>query len=192
MNIANKLTLSRIFLSFICMGLTLQSNLTTLIFALLLFIIASVTDFLDGYIARKHKIISDLGKILDPIADKLLIIGIFLVFLEKGLVNSWLVTIIMIREFLITGLRMFALRQNKVLEAQYFGKHKTVTQIISILLIYILLIIQQASIGLELGWTWFDEFQGVVIFITMIWVAIITLISGLMYLWKNKTVIRSL
>lgn len=192
MNLANKMTILRILLAFACMGLTLQQDLIFTILALFLFIIASLTDLADGYIARKNNIISDLGRILDPIADKILIIGIFLSFLEKGLVNSWMVIIIMSREFIITSLRIFALRSKKVLEAQYFGKHKTVTQMAAIILIYLLLIIEETSIKLNLGWYWFTTFKSQVIFITMLWVATITLISGLMYLWKNRTVIKSL
>lgn len=192
MNLANKITISRIILALACMSLTLQENLVFIISALLLFILASLTDLLDGHIARKKETISDLGKILDPIADKLLIIGVFLSFLERGLVSLWIVVIIMSREFIVTSLRIFALRQKKVLEAQYFGKHKTATQMVSIILIYILVIIEKASLQLNLGWYWIENFKSPLIFLIALWVAIITLISGLVYLWKNRNLIRSL
>lgn len=129
---------------------------------------------------------------MDPIADKILIIGVFLAFLEKGIVNSWLVILIMLREFFITGLRIFALRQKKIIEAQYFGKHKTVTQIIAIIIIFILMIIEKSIEYFSINWSWFHEFRGVTIFLTMVWVAIVTLISGITYLWKNRVIIKSL
>lgn len=192
MNTANKLTVLRIVLAFVCMSFILKFSLSFLIIAFFIFILSSFTDFLDGYIARRKNTISDLGKIMDPIADKILIIGVFLAFLEKGVVNSWLVILIMLREFFITGLRIFALRQKKVIEAQYFGKHKTVTQIIAIIIIFILMIIEKSVTHFSINWSWFSEFRGVTIFLTMIWVAIVTLASGITYLWKNRAIIKSL
>ncbi len=192
MNISNQLTILRIILAFLCMGFILNFSLISLSIGFLAFIIASVTDYLDGFFARRNNIISDLGKILDPIADKILIIGVFLAFLEKGIVNSWLVILIMIREFLITGLRIFALRQGKVLEAQFFGKHKTVTQMVSIFLIFILLIIEKSAPLMNITLDWFKDFRSQAVFLTMVWVAIITILSGIIYLWKNRTVIKTL
>ncbi|MFC1514635.1 CDP-diacylglycerol--glycerol-3-phosphate 3-phosphatidyltransferase [Candidatus Omnitrophota bacterium] len=191
MNTANKLTVLRIFLAFICMGLILRFDLTSLIFGFIVFMLASLTDLLDGYIARKQKTVSDLGKILDPVADKILVIGIFLAFLEKGLVNSWLVIIIMVREFFITGLRLSALRQNRVMEAKYFGKHKTLTQSIAIMLIFILVIIERVTSGMG-TWPWFGAFRSTTIFLTMAYVAALTVLSGIIYLWRNRTVVKSL
>ena len=191
MNIANKLTVLRILLAFICIGLIRQFTLPSLYGALAVFSLAALTDFLDGYFARKRNAESDLGRIIDPIADKILTIGVFLSLVEKGLVNSWLVILIILREFLITGLRIFALRQNKVLEAQYFGKHKTVTQIAAIILILTLLIIEKTTLGLP-GWAWFKGFRSVTVFAVLVWVAVITVVSGIMYLWKNRKLIKSL
>ena len=192
MNIANQLTILRIFLAFICMGLILNFSFSSLVLGLIIFILSSLTDYFDGYLARKRNIISDLGKILDPIADKILVLGVFLAFLEKGLVNSWLVILIMIREFFITGLRIFALRQGKVMEAQSFGKHKTVTQITSIIIILILLIIERVVLNLPQPWVWFEEFRSITTFWAMVWVAIVTVGSGVIYLWKNRLIIKSL
>ena len=192
MNISNRLTILRIILAFLCMGFILNFSLLSLSIGFVAFIIASLTDYLDGFFARKRNIISDLGKILDPIADKILIIGVFLAFLEKGIVNSWLVILIMIREFSITGLRIFALRQSKVLEAQFFGKHKTITQMFSIFIIFILLIIEKSAPLFNLRLAWFKDFRSQAIFLTMVWVAIVTVASGLIYLWKNRTVIKTL
>ena len=191
MNIANKLTILRILLAFLCMWLIIRFDLASLSLGLLIFMLASLTDFLEGHLARKKETVSDLGKILDPVADKILVIGIFLAFLEKGIVNSWIVIVIMVREFLITGLRLSALRQNKVMEAKYFGKHKTLTQSIAIILIFILVIIESITAAKAI-WPWFPAFRSTAIFLTMIYVAILTVVSGVIYLWKNRTVIRSL
>ena len=174
------------------MGLILKFSLPSLVLGFIIFILSSLTDFLDGYLARKNNIVSDLGKIIDPIADKILIIGTFLAFLEKGLVNSWIVILIMVREFFITGLRIFALRQHKVIDAQYLGKHKTFTQIIAIILIFILLITEKILYKYDISWIWFKDFSSVTIFLTMVWVAIITLVSGVIYLWKNRKIIKTL
>ena len=192
MNIANQITILRVLISLLCMGLILRFSLASLILGFFLFLLASFTDFLDGYIARKKNKISDLGKLLDPLADKVLIIGVFLALLEKGLVNSFLVILIMIREFLITGLRLFALRQNKVIAAQSFGKHKTLTQMLAIIFIFILIITEKALPKLGISWGWFREFRKITVFLIMVWVAGITLISGGMYLWKNRKIIKSL
>jgi CDP-diacylglycerol--glycerol-3-phosphate 3-phosphatidyltransferase len=187
MNIANKLTILRIILSFICMALSMGGSLSMLIAALTVFVIASVTDFFDGYYARKYDLISDLGKILDPIADKVLIIGVFLVFLYKGVISPWAVIIIMGREFLITALRMFALKNNTVIAAKSWGKHKTVSQITAVIVIYLLMIIEK----LALPWPWYETVMHRTIFVLMVWVALITSVSGAVYVWQNRKLIRS-
>jgi CDP-diacylglycerol--glycerol-3-phosphate 3-phosphatidyltransferase len=191
MNTANKLTLSRILLAFICMALIIKGDLVSLILSLIVFSLASLTDLLDGHIARKQKTVSDLGKILDPVADKVLVIGVFLAFLEKGVVNSWIVVVVMVREFLITGLRLFALRQHKVMEAKTFGKHKTFTQSAAIMVIFILLIIERLALSAN-AWPWFSAFRSTAIFLIMFYVAILTVISGILYLWLNRKLIKSL
>jgi len=111
MNISNKLTFLRIILAFICIGLILLNNFPSILIAFIIFIIASVTDFFDGYLARKHNIVTDLGKFLDPIADKILIIGVFLAFLQLRMVNAWMVSAIMLREFIVTGMRLYTLNK---------------------------------------------------------------------------------
>lgn len=192
MNLANKITILRIILSFFAMGFILRYTLFSLSLGFLCFLLASFSDFLDGYIARRRTIVSDLGKLLDPLADKVLIIGVFLSFLEKGVVSSWPVILIMVREFLITGLRILALRRRKVIEAQVFGKHKTVTQILAIVVIFLLLIGEKIIFRFNLRGEWFLKFKSLAIFLVMLWVVIVTLFSGFLYLWKNRTLIRSL
>ncbi len=106
-------------------------------FGALLFLIASITDFLDGYLARKFKQITKLGIILDPIADKLLVITALIIIVELGMISSWLATIIISREFIVTTLRFYALSKGIVIPAEKAGKIKTVLQMISILFILI-------------------------------------------------------
>jgi CDP-diacylglycerol--glycerol-3-phosphate 3-phosphatidyltransferase len=117
MNIANYLTFLRIILAFFCIGFILRNDFNSILIAFVIFIIASLTDMLDGMFARRHNLISDLGKLLDPIADKILIIGVFLAFLQlKVVVNAWMVAVIMLREFIITGLRLYVLKSGKSLK----------------------------------------------------------------------------
>jgi CDP-diacylglycerol--glycerol-3-phosphate 3-phosphatidyltransferase len=188
MNIANRLTILRIVLAFMSMWFALSDEPSYLIAAFIFFIVASITDFFDGYYARKLNIISDLGKILDPIADKILVIGLFTVFVYKGLVSPWALILIVARELWITGMRMFALRRGQVLAAKSFGKQKTVSQMIAIIVIFLFIIIQRY----QPPWPWFKPFMSGTIFLVILWVVTITVLSGIMYWWENRKIIRSL
>ena len=187
MNIANYLTLSRIVIAFLCIGCILINTLASLATAFILFLLASFTDFLDGFIARKQKKISDLGKLLDPIADKILIIGIFLGFLEIKVVSIWMVVVIIAREFIITGVRLFALRSGHVLDAKRWGKHKTFSQMLGINVIFVILMLDKVfpeSIAI-------DVLRNQVIFVLLCYIVIITAFSGLHYLWVNRRIIKN-
>lgn len=186
MNISNKLTISRIVLTFICIGLILRNTFNSLILAFLIFLIASLTDFLDGFMARRKNLVSDLGKILDPIADKILIIGVFLAFLQVGVINAWMVSVIMLREFIITSLRLYSLNKGIVLEAQVLGKHKTVSQIIGIITIFLTLILLKICLNSAVIF-----FHGRVIPLIMWYIVVITLYSGVNYLWVNRQIIKT-
>lgn len=137
MNIANKITLSRIFLIPIFIFFMLIDLPYHMEIALVIFIIASLTDKLDGYFARKYNMITDLGKFLDPLADKLLITGALLVFIQLGKIDAWIVFVILAREFAVTGLRGIAANNNIVIAASKWGKLKTVIQIITIIVLFI-------------------------------------------------------
>jgi CDP-diacylglycerol--glycerol-3-phosphate 3-phosphatidyltransferase len=100
--------------------------------ALTVFLIASLTDKLDGHLARKYNLITDFGKFMDPLADKLLVTGAFVILIQLGRIDAWIVFIILAREFSVTGLRSLAAAQNIVIAASNFGKLKTVTQIVAI------------------------------------------------------------
>ena len=187
MNIANKLTISRIFLTFIFMIFLFSNGFAFKVAAFITFIIASWTDFLDGFLAKRRNEISDFGKFMDPIADKVLTIAAFLAFVEMKFVPAWIVVIIVFREFIITGLRLIALARGEVIEAATAGKHKTVSQMLSIYVILIFIVLKEGGAKVFGFWNSTIEYRFTqAIFYLMVITAILTLISGISYLSKNK------
>jgi CDP-diacylglycerol--glycerol-3-phosphate 3-phosphatidyltransferase len=140
MNLANRLTILRIVLiiPFIIVLKYSPDNLALKIGAFCIFGLASITDFLDGYLARKHNMVSDFGKLMDPLADKILVISAFIIFVELSYIPSWMIIVIITREFLITGIRTLAAAKGDVIAAGNLGKWKTTTQMIGIMLIILL------------------------------------------------------
>ena len=191
MNLPNKLTVSRFVLTalflvaFFCERI--PANKTV---ALVLFCLGGLTDFLDGEIARRRKLITNFGILMDPLADKILVCSAFIAFVEFRLVEAWMVVIIVGRELAITGLRMLAASKNQVLAAEGLGKHKTVSQITTIISILVLLAYPQWGAFGKLfdfvvaghPWIWwFAEIAK--------WLAVsLTIFSGAMYLWRNRAV----
>lgn len=178
MNIANKITLSRIALIPIFMIFMLIKFPFHMEAALAIFLIASLTDKLDGHIARKYNLITDFGKFMDPLADKLLVTGAFVILIQLGRIEAWVVFVILAREFAVTGLRSLAAAQNVVIAASNFGKVKTVTQIVAICILML------------------NNFPFSLINIPMNTIAIyttlvITIWSGLDYFGKNIHVLMS-
>ena len=192
MNLPNVLTLSRVVLTFILMALISTSGLVAKAVALIFFLLACVTDFLDGRIARSRNQISDFGKIMDPVADKILVIGIFLAFVQMQLVPAWMVFVIIIREFLITGLRLFAIRRGKVLAAESAGKHKTVSQMVTIFFILLFLVVRESGVAFFFWSPACQDTFKIGILILMSVTVVLTLYSGFSYLWQNKKLIKSL
>ena len=141
MNLPNKLTITRIILTFpVVIFLQFGNNTIFAILSLILFVIASITDYLDGYFARKYNLISDLGKFLDQISDKFLITATAVMFFNLGMLNVWLLLVIILRDILVSGIRMYAASKEVVIPANYFGKLKTVSQIVLIVFLYIMLV----------------------------------------------------
>ena len=187
MNLANKLTISRIFLTFIFMIFLFSKGLFFKTAALFVFMLATWTDFLDGFIAKKMNQISDFGKFMDPIADKVLIISAFLAFVEMKLIPAWIVVIIVSREFIITGLRLIALARGEVIAAATVGKHKTVSQMLSIYVILIFIVFKESGRSVFSFWNENMEYYfKQTIFVLMLITALLTLISGISYIMKNK------
>ena len=187
MNLANKLTISRIVLTFVFMFFLFSKGIVFKTLALVVFIIATWTDYLDGFLAKRRNEISDFGKFMDPVADKILVIAAFLAFVEMKLVPAWIIVIIIFREFTITGLRLIALVKGKVIEAEMAGKHKTVSQMVSIYMILFFIVLKEYSANIFGFWNEnLEFFLKNIIFYMMILTAALTLISGISYLVKNK------
>lgn len=174
MNFPNKLTVLRILLIPVMVGIyyldTEPTTLNTFSYILVgLFMLASLTDYFDGYLARKNNMITTFGKFLDPLADKLLVMFALLILLDMGFIPMWVVLIILAREFIVTGIRLVAVNEGMVIAASQLGKYKTATTMLGI----ILLLFHIEMIGL---------------IILYIGVAL-TIISGIDYFWKNKTAV---
>lgn len=161
-----------------------------MVIATAVFALACLTDFWDGYLARKYNLISDFGKLMDPIADKFLILAAFLSFVRMNIVEIWMVLIILGREIVVTGLRIFAMTQGMVLAAESAGKHKTVSQMVAIFAILGFLVFKESILKFS-GWS--DNVQAwwrAGIDILMLITVALTLISGLSYFWKNRKLIH--
>lgn len=192
MNLANKLTLIRIvlvpvFLIFIAAkGIPYGSTIATTIF-----ILASITDKLDGYIARSRNQITNFGKFMDPLADKLLVTAALISLVELHVVPAWAAVIIIAREFAVSGLRSIAAAQGKVIAASWWGKIKTVTQMAAIitLLVEVNIGSSQAAINFVSNNAFLNGFFTYVPNILLILAVIITIISGVDYFVKNKAAI---
>ena len=188
MNLANKLTLLRICLVpvFLIFFLVEGIDYGTIV-ATIVFIVASITDQLDGHIARSRNQITTFGKFMDPLADKLLVTAVFVCLVQIGMIPAWAVIIILSREFAVSGLRSIAASNGLVLAASWWGKIKTVTQMLAILLF--LLTVNIMTIGnTNLLVNFFPGFlvaSNIVFYICVV----ITIISGIDYFIKNRKVI---
>jgi len=189
MNLPNKLTILRIVLAFIFIVFLFLPGLAYKIAALATFLMASATDALDGYLAKKHNQVTDFGRLMDPIADKILILSAFLAFVQMQLVPAWMVIIIIFREAAMTGLRALALTKNKVIVADRGGKHKTAFQVFAIVAILLLIIFKEAGPKLLSFWSQRTEIAyKQAIFVLMFITMGLTLVSGISYLLKNKEI----
>ncbi len=186
MNIANQLTVLRVFLTFGFIYLIHQSSCSQQWAAAVIFVIASITDFLDGYLARKYDLISDFGKIADPIADKFLILSAFYVFYQFGVITWWMIVVIFIREIGLTLIRFNAIKNKRVLAAESLGKYKTVAQIFTICIILLSGLLLSSSEGfcgpqVIVGGRWQSNID-----LLMYLTVVLTLVSGFSFLWNNR------
>ncbi len=150
--------------------------------ALFTFLLASLTDYWDGRLARMRKEITSLGKLMDPIADKILTLSAFLAFVQMGIIPAWMAVLIVARDFLITGLRFLMLQKNDNPEARPSGKHKTALQLAAIVGVLIFLTLKETPLW-RLEWTAPSLH---LIYWTMLFIVAITLWSGVRYLVRNK------
>ncbi len=187
MNLPNKITLARIGLTFIFMFFLFSKGIVFKSLALATFIIAALSDYLDGFIAQKYHITSVFGKLMDPIADKILVLAAFLAFVEMELIPAWMVVIIIMRELVITGLRIIALKNDEVLPADMGGKQKTVSQYVSILVILVFIIFKEAGVRTIGFWdASFEYWYRQIIFVLMLVTVMLTMVSGISYMVNNK------
>lgn len=192
MNIANRLTVLRIILTFVFMFFLFCHGLWAKSAALVVFIFAALSDYFDGRIAHKRNMVTDFGKLMDPIADKILVIAAFAAFVQMQLIAAWMFVIIISRELIITSLRLFALNKGKVLSAAKAGKHKTVSQMAVIFLILGFIVLKEIMLTF---FTWNPAWENLFrqgIYVLMLLTVGLTLYSGLSYLWENRRIITKL
>lgn len=176
MNVPNQLTLLRILLVPFFMFFLLSGMPNGQMIAFVIFIVASLTDWADGYIARKQNLVTKFGQFMDPLADKLLVTAALVAFVEVGKLASWIVVIIIAREFIISIFRAIAASEGIVIAASKWGKFKTVSQMIMIILILLN--------------NWPFAYIGVPADQIFVWISVaMTLISGYDYINKNRSVL---
>jgi CDP-diacylglycerol--glycerol-3-phosphate 3-phosphatidyltransferase len=190
MNWANRLTLSRLALTVlfvVALNSSWQYARTT---ALVIFLIAGLTDFIDGEIARRYGVITSFGKLMDPLVDKIMMAAAFISLVPLKAVPAWAATTVVARDFLITGLRLMASAKGRILPAERLGKQKTSWQIITIVFFLVLLSIvelryvDEKSIWWVRAWT---EAGPVLVWITVA----LTIYSALGFTWRNRQLITS-
>ncbi len=152
-----------------------------------LFSLACATDWWDGYLARRWNQVTPLGVLLDPIADKILVIGVLLAFVQLGLIRAWMALVVIMRELIITGVRVYALSRHVVIPAAKEGKHKTVSQMLTILVVLILLVVREQLAGDAARL--FETRMHLVILWCMWVTVVLTIISGGSFFWRNRTVL---
>lgn len=195
MKTANQITLIRLGMAFVLPFFLLSHLPYGKTAGLAIFIGAALTDYMDGVIARRNGMITVFGKLMDPLADKVLICSAFICFAAQNqIVPAWIVVIIMAREFMVTGIRLLAANQGVAIEAGRWGKHKTLWQIIVIIVIitgeairddFLPLIMSDKNLNL----TTFNMYFNHLTFWISVLVAVLTVISGTIYFWESRKLV---
>ncbi len=186
MNLPNRLTLVRIVLSFLLVFLLLLPGLPFKGAALCVFVAAALTDWWDGRIARRRGLISDFGALMDPIADKVLVLSAFGAFVLLHVAPGWMVLLIAARELLITGLRLIALAKGKVLPAEAAGKWKATAQMVVISITLLFLVAREAYPPATCPVGNWLSLAGAGLRALMLGVVVLTVTSGISFLWHNR------
>ncbi|MGB5849680.1 MAG: CDP-diacylglycerol--glycerol-3-phosphate 3-phosphatidyltransferase [Ignavibacteriaceae bacterium] len=193
MILPNQLTILRIVLTPIFLYLFISPDILMKQISLAVFIVAALSDWYDGWLARKFNYITDWGKFMDPLADKILTSAAFIGFVLVGLLQWWMVAVILIRDFIITFLRIYADRKGLVFTTSYYAQWKTFLQMV---FLYYLLIIYVGSVTPELNKEFSKVFQALLnpdlLYFIMLLITIITVHSGLFYINKNKELIKKI
>ena len=196
MNLPNKLTVGRIILvPFFVAALLANFPLNNAV-AMIIFVMASLTDMFDGKIARKNGLVTDFGKFADPLADKILVLSALLCFVQTGWCDCIAVIIVLFREFSVTSIRLVAASKGKVVAANIFGKIKTVTQLVAIIAILLMqFLIELFTVTSAFSVDTILYLQGIftVVSLCLIWIStIMALVSGVIYIVQNKQFIADM
>ena len=196
MNLPNKLTVLRFVLTALFLWALFSPIRYNDTLALVFFSLAGATDFLDGWLARRRKLITNFGILMDPLADKIMTCSAFIAFVESTRLNpnapvkvaAWMVIIIVARELAITGLRLLAASKNVVLAAENFGKHKTISQIVAINALLVVDACEEWPAALKNFFlSWVPAFAEIMLWLTVV----LTVASGAIYLWRNRALYLS-
>ena len=188
MNWANRLTISRLVLTILFVAALNSSWVYGRTSALIFFLLAGVTDFFDGEIARRYGSVTHFGELMDPLVDKIMIAAAFISLVPLKAIPAWAATTVVARDFLITGLRLMASARGQILPAESLGKHKTSWQIITVIFFLLLLSTRELKYATDQEGWWFRAWsQGGPL---LVWITVIlTVYSGLGYAWRHRDVI---
>jgi CDP-diacylglycerol--glycerol-3-phosphate 3-phosphatidyltransferase len=190
MNWANRLTLSRLLLTIAFVVMLNSSWHYARTCALVIFLVAGLTDFVDGEIARRYGFITNFGKLMDPLVDKIMMAAAFISLVPLQAIPAWAATTVVARDFLITGLRMMATARGRVLPAERLGKQKTSWQVVTVLFFLVLLSLNELRHASEGSTWWFRAWHEAGPVLVGITVAL-TIYSGVAYAWRHRELIAS-
>jgi CDP-diacylglycerol--glycerol-3-phosphate 3-phosphatidyltransferase len=188
MNWANRLTLSRLLLTIVFVAALNSSWHYGRTLALVAFLLAGISDFVDGEIARRYGIVTNFGKLMDPLVDKIMVAAAFISLVPLKAVPAWAATAVVARDFLITGLRMMAGAKGRILPAERFGKQKTSWQVVTVIFFLALLSLSELRYANEGSIWWIRAWNdaGPV----LVWITVaLTIYSGLLYAWRHRDLI---
>lgn len=187
MNWANRLTVSRLVLTILFVATLNSTWIYGHTAALIIFLLAGVTDYFDGEIARRYGEVTNFGKLMDPLVDKIMMAAAFISLVPLGAIPAWAATTVVARDFLITGLRLMASARGQILPAERLGKHKTSWQIATVIFFLVLLSARELKYADESGWWFRAWYHGGPL---LVWIAVaFTVYSGLRYAWRHRDVI---
>jgi CDP-diacylglycerol--glycerol-3-phosphate 3-phosphatidyltransferase len=190
MNWANRLTVSRLVMTIVFVVVLNSSWQYGRTVALVIFIVAGVTDFFDGEIARRYETVTNFGKLMDPLVDKVMMAAAFICLVPFKAIPAWVATTVVARDFLITGLRLLASTRGVVLPAERLGKHKTSWQIMTILFFLVLLSTRELNYADAISTWWLHAWNEGGRLLICIMVSL-TIYSGLGYAWRHRELIAS-
>ena len=191
MNLPNILTLCRILVTPLFIILLFYDHPYAKSWALFIFVVAMLTDIFDGYYARKHNLVTDYGRFLDPLADKVMVLSALISFAVMDVIPYWMVSLIIFRDVFVTGLRMAMSSKNKTMVTSKIAKRKTLSQVLIIIFILFNIGFNTLPISWIKDLILFSKQYDLIYYLTLL-VTLFTVFTGLTYLYTNRTVIRQL